>query len=174
MLLQIGQRPQTNDLVSLLVECHGRIRRFLDIAHELATTPGVPADEARAAAGQVRRYFTVAFPLHLADEEESIIPRLTGRSAELDRALAQTHDDHAEHAELIDRLVALCDTVVRDPQQLPATATELAATATRLTDVLEAHLRLEELHIFPALRELPEAERSTIHDEMRTRRDGAP
>lgn len=172
MLVQIGPRARPPDVVDLLHECHGRIRRFLDLAHALASSSGADEREIRGAADQIVRYFTSAFPLHVADEDDSISPRLAGREPTLDVALARMRADHGAH-ERLDALVAICRSLARDPRQLAARANDLAATTDRLALDLEAHLSLEELTIFPALRDLPAAERAAIHAEMRVRRDVA-
>lgn len=170
MLVQIGQRPRATDVVDFLYECHGRIRRFVNHAHALAFSSSNDEREIRGVAEQIVRYFTTAFPLHVADENNSIFPRLAGRAESLDAALAQMRADHGEH-EGLDRLVAICQRLAREPRQLAAVARDLAATTEQLTLDLEAHLSLEELTIFPVVRDLPGAVRATIHAEMRARRD---
>lgn len=170
MLLQIGRRQHEPELVELLTECHERIRRFLDLAHRLTTTPGLEPEDIAGAAGQVHRYFTTAFPLHMADEDDLLRPRLRGRETALDAALDRMEADHEEHADLVERLVALCDELMRDPRRLAARSRELGETVERLTLVLEAHLSLEELVIFPRLEALSSVERAAIRREMRARR----
>ena len=163
MLFQLGSRPAVGEVVEvgdLLIACHARIRHFLDLAARLATT-AVTATEARETARQIRRYFTEAFPLHMADEEELILPRLAGESAGLDEALATMHADHEHHAALVARLVDC----------LAAPAPLLAEAAGALHAVLEPHLALEERTIFPALAVLPAAGLAAIKAEMRKRRE---
>lgn len=174
MLLQIGQRTAPQDLVDQLVECHTRIRRFLGFARRLSTVPEADPGEAARVAGQIRRYFAVAFPLHVADENDLLLPRLHHLDAELDRALATMQHDHATHHERIERLVATCNAIERDPRQLAALAAELGALARDLTDVIEPHLELEERVIFPALRRLPIAIRDDIRTAIRHRRERLP
>lgn len=166
MLHSIGRRQHEPELADALSECHDRIRGFLDLAHRAATTPGLTSDDIRTAASQIHRYFTVAFPLHVADEEESIVPRLRGRDEVLDTALARMQDDHTEHADLVEILVARCDQLMRAPRQSAA----LGEVADTLTLALEAHLGLEELVIFPALDTLSHLEVAAIRSEMRARR----
>ena len=173
MLFQIGRRADSVGVEQLLSECHARIRRFLDLALRLSESHGVPDHEIRDAAGQVLRYFTTGFPLHLADEEQTLVPRLVGREATLDTAIAQMRSDHNDHAPLTAQLATLCETLVRDPRQLAACATALAEAGEKLAVVLEAHLSLEELVIFPALRTLSTNDHAAIRDEMRMRRDVA-
>ena len=172
MLLQIGRRQHEPELVDLLTECHKRIRSFLDLAHRVATTPGLHPDDISGAAAQVHRYFTGAFPLHMADEDELLLPRLRGREAALDAALDRMQADHEEHADLVEHLVALCDELMRDPRRLAARTRELGETVDELTLGLEAHLSLEELVIFPRLDRLSAVERAAIRREMRARRGG--
>lgn len=173
MLVQIGQRRTPEDVVDLLEECHQRIRRFLSLARQIATGEGVADDVVRSVAGQVQRYFAVAFPLHLADEEELVAPRLAGASGEVDRALATMRSDHAAHEATVTRLAELCAVLARDPRPCATSRGELTATAAELAAGLEPHLELEERVIFPAIRCLPASEREAIHRGMRVRRERA-
>ena len=171
MLVQIGKRPDTVDVVGLLLECHDRIRKFTTMARDLAAARGASLDAIRDAASQVRRYFVESLPLHMADEEKQIVPRLLGINAQLDRALATMEADHTAHEPLVRRLVELCSMLVGDPRQVAAVATELHAVATKLTSEFFVHLELEERVIFPALRRLPNEERAAILVAMRERRE---
>jgi iron-sulfur cluster repair protein YtfE (RIC family) len=172
MLVQLGRRTRSTDVVDALYECHGRIRQFLQLAQCLAVSRDLDDVDVRSLTAPIIRYFTVGFPMHVADENDSIFPRLAGRSEQLDAALAQVRADHDQH-EHLDRLVAICREMARDPRQHAARSNELAATTERLTLDLEAHLALEELTIFPALRDLRVTDRATIQAEMRRRRDAA-
>ncbi len=171
MLHTLGKRATSEDAVELLVECHGRIRKFLGFARALADKPEAPASEVRAVAGQIRRYFSVALPLHIADEEELITPRLATANDAVARALATMHGDHAAHAAEIARLVALCSELEREPARLAQRAGELHASAVQCTADLEPHLELEERVVFPALRHLPATQRDEIRHGMRARRE---
>jgi pyridoxamine 5'-phosphate oxidase len=171
MLVQIGQRAQHEHLVDLLAECHTRIRRFLSLATALADDRSTPESEAHSVAGQVRRYFTSAFPHHVADEEQLITPRLAGTSANLDSALARIHADHAHHADAIALLVGICTAIERNPSSLAIYASELRHAAALATRCLEPHLELEERELFPAVRALSVDVQSEIRAGMRQRRD---
>ncbi|HEU4405739.1 MAG TPA: hemerythrin domain-containing protein [Polyangiaceae bacterium] len=173
MLHELGRkrRPPPGDLVGLLLECHGRIRDFARLACDVAASPEAPAAPARDAAGRVRRYFHEALPLHVADEELSILPRLQGRAPDLDRALDAMRGEHAEHAPDVERLVALCGAVEADPGRLAGLAGELGAVASRLSGLFEAHLDGEERLVFPAIGSLlDDAERGAVLAELRGRR----
>lgn len=150
MLVKLGSRTTNEDVVDLLLACHQRIRAFIAMARRIATEPG----DAREAAGQVRRYFAEAFPLHVADEEELLaIPQ-------------RIHDDHVTHAPLIDRLVAIC-AVIEQGGPVPP---ELAPLTEQLEHELAEHLAIEERDVFSAIQALPAAERARIRDAIRARR----
>ena len=171
MLVTLGQRAKSEEVVDLLVECHGRIRKFLGFARDLATAREAPHDEIRALATQVRRYFAVSLPLHVADEEELIEPALAGTSVEVDAALAAMHAEHATHGPALARLVGACAELERDPSALPRIAEVLAATTATLAAEFEPHLAREERVIFPALAALDAAKRDAIRAGMRARRE---
>jgi hypothetical protein len=79
MAVHIGAPRPAAGAVELLLECHERIRHFARLALKLAGTRDLPPAEVAEAAAAVRRYFAEALPLHAADEEESMMPRLRGR-----------------------------------------------------------------------------------------------
>jgi len=169
-MLTIGKRPAAADVVDLLLDCHERIRSFTALAQRLARAPGTPPAEIADAATKVRRYFADALPLHARDEEESMVPRLRGRGAEVERELAEMQREHGEHEPLLARLVALCDALAADPARHAALAPELDQVATALAGHFAAHLDREERVLFPAVRALPEAERAAMVRELRARR----
>lgn len=170
MLVQVGKRNAASDVAELLLECHERIRKFLGMARALATAAGVPSEEIRGVAAQVRRYFVESLPLHVQDEHDEIRPRLAGQDPEVDRALETMDAEHAEHDPLVARLVAICDELVRDPGQVSALASELGPLADRLAAEMERHLEAEERVIIPAVRKLPNSERDAVLVAMRERR----
>jgi iron-sulfur cluster repair protein YtfE (RIC family) len=171
MLVQLGQRPVASDVVELLSECHGRIRNFMKMATRIGAAPTTPADIAGQTAGQIRRYFAEAFPLHLADEEELVLPALMGHAEGIDDALASMHAEHADHAPLVKRLIELCESLQDDPRQLVAVAAELVDASDALDTALEPHLLREEQEIFPALRALSAHQQDRIKEGMRARRE---
>ncbi|ABC81937.1 hemerythrin domain-containing protein [Anaeromyxobacter dehalogenans] len=154
MLNVIGKRAAPADAVDLLLECHDRIRQFLALGRRVAEARPDQLAEVPEAATRVRRYFTQALPLHAQDEEESILPRLRGREAAVDAALASMAHEHAEHEEPLGRLVAACETVARDPSRHAALAGGMGAAVGELERHFEIHLRREEEIIFPAMRRL--------------------
>jgi len=171
MLVQLGKRNEVIDAVDLLYECHGRIRRFLEMARSLAGGWDAATDLVRDTARQIRRYFAVALPLHIADEDELVIPRLRGRSEQVDEALDLMHLEHLHHAPLVERLIELCATLEREPEQLARLSSELDVISLLLHQAFEPHLEREETILFPALRTLPAKEREAIKAGMRARRE---
>src|SRR5439155_12021576 len=110
MLVQVGRRNSSDEVVDLLTECHGRIRRFLVMTRALLDAPpGTPQAEIAATAGQIGRYFTTGFRLHVEDEEVEIAPRIAREAA------AQLRVDHGAHVHDVAELVAGCSRLVRHP-----------------------------------------------------------
>jgi iron-sulfur cluster repair protein YtfE (RIC family) len=169
MLVQIGKRPDTRDVVELLLECHERIRKFLAMARALTGAAAVPHDEIRGVASQVRRYFAESLPMHIADEDEEIAPRLI-KDAAVAAALALMSNEHATHEPLVAELIAVCDVLIADPRQVAAVSIRLTAIVDQLDRDFAPHLAREEQVIFPALARLPERARDEILAAMRRRR----
>ena len=170
--MQIGIRPKkpAGDLVDLLGECHGRIRSFAALARRLGETTSVPSDEVIDAASRVRRYFREALPLHVRDEEETIVPRLRGRDAVLDETLAAMCSEHRGHEAPLAELLAICDELVEHPEKHAERAAALADLSRRLEEEFEHHLAAEERVIFPALAKLDPGTRDAMVAELRARR----
>ncbi len=178
MLIRISDgSPRRQGLVDLLAECHGRIRRFVALAADAARRPDAPEAQVRAACADVARYFSEALPLHVADEEESLLPRLRGRAPEVDQALARMAEQHAAHGPLLARFLGAVADVARAPADAAA-CERLASLADALAESFEGHLGLEETAIFPAIdAHLTAAERAEVVAELRRRRaprQGAP
>jgi len=74
--IKADKASEPEDAISLLLGCHQRIRHFTQVAFRLAQNPNAPAPDRADAARSVLRYFQIALPLHEADENESIYPRL--------------------------------------------------------------------------------------------------
>lgn len=171
MLHTIGKKQSSDgDLVDMLLECHGRIRNFSGLAIAVGERADVSPSEVAEVCARVERYFSQALPLHVRDEEESILPRLRGRSAAVDAALDRMHEQHALHEDILGRMLASCAALRANPEA-PDARGALLAVARPLWSVFEPHLEAEEQIIFPAIRALlsPE-ERAAIVGELRERR----
>ena len=169
MTVILGHRRRSGDVVDALLECHDRIRTFTALALA-AGERDAPAAEIIDACARVERYFTEALPLHVADEESSLAPRLRGCSPDIDGALATMHAQHGEHDRAVRELLEAAAGVRVAPADVSRRA-RLAAAARELEQAFAEHLRLEEEVIFPALRRLlSPADLDAIAGEQRARR----
>ena len=168
------QADSTEDAVSMLVSCHARIRHFTAVALRLAFAESVPAAEIAQAAEGVHRYFTVALPLHEADENESLHPRLRQSAPEGELAGPAADamvEQHKSIDEIVERLVPICELLKANPTLHGSVAEELRQLATALQQMFDSHLKLEEETIFPAMRKyLTREQLGEIEREMRDRR----
>ncbi len=173
MFVKIGSTKEPSDIVDLLLECHERIRSFIGLARRLSEAQNVSENEIRDAAARVVRYFSESLPKHVADEEESILPRLSGRQADLDAALESMRREHEEHAPHLERLLEICRTLQVSPARLDETRASLAQAAVSLERDFQIHLEQEESTILPAIRSLlTHDEREAMLHELRARRAG--
>jgi hemerythrin-like domain-containing protein len=175
MLHQIGARSASSDLLASLRACHSRIREHIALATRLATETGHPREEIRDVALQVKRYFTVAFPLHVEDEELTIAPRLARLGSEVGVALATVAGEHDAHRPMIEWMVSVMERIAAEPEHLARMQGVLGQTLSVLMPLLDVHLEIEERVVFPALLRLEASERADIVAAMRARRgDYAP
>ncbi len=176
MLNQITPpRPEQQppeDAVDLLLGCHLRIRHFTAAAVKLAHAQGATDDEVRQAAAAVYRYYSVSLPLHEADEEDTVRPRLDPVAGERVRhALLAMADQHQGIYDFVERLMPLLQLVEQNPGALPQVGGEMCSLTSALDEIFRAHLELEEAVIFPAIREaLSESVRAEMLKEMQQRR----
>lgn len=172
-----GPPPKTRseDVPDVLVDCHLRMREVTRLAAELASRPDASLEDVRDVASKVDRYFTVALPLHEADEEVSLFPRLLLRVPTLGPTIAALRDDHAAHAQRVAAVLAICQELKASKESDDSLRRELAATAVSLAEAWRPHLATEERDVFPWVKTaLSEEERVTIRDEMRGRRAHLP
>lgn len=180
MLLKIGEKQdhqvavaEARDPLELLLACHDKIRDFGALALKLARSAGAPPRLVGDAAGEVHRYHALGLPLHQADEETSIRPRLeaSGCGPVVEAALARMTEQHV----VIDAVLAeLCPlwVVVRDePRRLAELAPRLEMATVALLEQWDAHLTPEETVIFPAIRAVLTSDaQASILDEIKARR----
>src|SRR5579875_734376 len=107
MLTQIGAKPESDfsDPLGMLRDCHKRIQFFLkDLVRLAETSWGKPLNgPERAALERALRYFKDSAPMHTADEEDSLFPRLRAlKNQRLNELLERIDSLEAEH-ELADR-----------------------------------------------------------------------
>lgn len=161
---------RTEDAASMLLGCHQRIRHFTEVALRLAEKSAVPLDERATAAQSVLRYYTEALPLHEADENDSLHPRLrrvlpAGVLAEANETMVR---QHTEIDALVANLIPEWREVATNPSEQHST---LLPRTQRLQDLWTSHLQLEEDQVIPAMQQfLPVADLRSMEAEMRARR----
>lgn len=160
--------PGIDDPMALLRACHEKVVRFTTLAQRLqAHVRERGADEqAREAAQAVLRYFTLAAPLHHADEDENLFTALRALghpplTARID-ALQAEHDTLGElWAEVRPWLEAIA------AGGLPGGAEpDVDGFAARY----RAHAQAEENEVYPHAAELPSATLRALADAMVARR----
>lgn len=170
----VSSKSAGQDVIELLQACHQKIRHFSGVAVRLAHAQGVPDSEIVQAADGLYRYFTVALPLHEADENLSVHPRLQKELPQGElagRAADAMVDQHLAIDELVERIVPLWVLTRSNPEKLPEIAAEMCAIAGRLREIFDSHLKMEEETIFPALQKyLSTEELEEIVREMQARR----
>lgn len=172
MLVRVGRRGEPTDTPGALIRaCHDRLRFFTGLASRLATEPSLSDAEVREAAERIHRYFTEALPHHEADEDESVAPRLRGRSAEMDEALDRVAEEHRASAIHVERIVRMTAELAAEPGRRATLRTELRGIADTLLGFYQAHMAQEEQVVVEALeRCLDSVEQQAILAEMRARR----
>lgn len=164
------REPGKSDALTMLVDCHARIRHFAAMAVSLAEVEA-PEHEIADAAQQLHHYFAHALPLHAEDEDRSVLPRLRGRDAGLDAGLERMHAEHERIYALLAPQLQAWQVLSSKPAELVAAAPRLGPLARELQSLLEQHLDAEERHVFPALRTyLDRHELAAIEQEIRERR----
>lgn len=156
--------PPRGPVTARLADCHARIRAHLAEARALASEGGAP-EARRASASAVVAYFGRALPLHAEDEDRSIGPLL---GAEHRALLARLADDHAEADSCLAGLLPTWERWSAGSVE-PADAAHRALVV-RLSELLEAHLALEEGELFDAVERLPPEQAARVIAEMRARR----
>ncbi len=162
---------KTETAVGLLIGCHDRIRHFTGMVRKLAHAEGEPEAQIASAAEAALRYFSLSLPLHEADEEESMRPRLLAtRDVQVAAALdAMTHQ-HQAIDDLLERMMPLLTLLANHPAKLPETHAELCSLSKALDEVFRGHLDLEETVLFPALG--PEMQDELLLEMQQRRKQG--
>ena len=101
--------PDFSDPLGLLRACHDRVLQHCDTLLNLAAhigDKGVDQD-AREAAAQVHKYFSVAVKHHHQDEEQDLFPRLARQSLKLADRVHRLKQDHQTIDALWEQLAPL-------------------------------------------------------------------
>jgi hemerythrin-like domain-containing protein len=180
MPVQIGQPPSPayTSPLALLTDCHRRIEHFLEVLSKVgeAVDDRLSQDQATALENALR-YFREAAPKHVADEEESLFPRLRTLSADEAKQamadLAQLESDHED----VQALHAVLETIgqrwLSGQGAIQEETVEFRRCVTELKSKYCQHIHIEDEKIFPlAERLLAVNEKATIGSEMAARRRG--
>lgn len=157
MTISIGQRPDSNftDPIGMLVDCHRRIEKFLDVLLTFARqAQGNPfTNEQRHAIETALRYFREAAPKHVADEEDSLFPRLRGsQHREVKAMLSDLDELHSDHLTVVENHSAveevfrrwLTDGLLPSPDHAA-----LVSLLHSLRETYARHIKQEETQLFP-------------------------
>ena len=159
--------------MEMLLACHDRVRRSLDLLRRLAerVAEGRVDADVQSAATDVLRYFDLAAPHHHEDEERHVFPCVLAHTpdAAVRDAVARLREDHVAMAALWAALrEPLAALAAGHASAFGAPQAELAA---RFRALYEAHARTEEGLVFPAARALlDEPALRRAGDEMASRR----
>jgi iron-sulfur cluster repair protein YtfE (RIC family) len=191
-LVVLGASRPAADAIDRLLACHDRIRGFMRLAESIANTGReVGPDSVALGARALVRYFTVALPLHVADEDLSLAPRLLrlDLTSEVRETLALLTHEHAAIEAELQPLTRIWNNIAGRPRDIELRRSTLEALQ-RFELLMSAHLVLEEKVLFPAARRLlagngraQRAQRAElaelgglaeVEQEMRERRVEAP
>ena len=154
MAVQIGAKPDSgfDNPIGMLVDCHRRIERFLQILCGVAARAHGRelADGEMTAVADALRYFRTGGRRHTADEEESLFPRL--RATDGAGGLEELNGLESDHG-LAEELHAAVDTLYRRWMATGGLDAEdeqrLLSSTSKLQLLYEAHIKLEEGIVFP-------------------------
>ncbi len=152
--------------LDMLERSHRRLEeRMSDLSGLLAAAAdGHDGREERDAIGDIARFLRRSAANHIADEEESVFPRLDAEDL-----TAKLRHEHEDQAALTDELVPLLKEL-RDAIT-PEALSRAADLARRLDEAYRKHTALEDKELLPMVAALDETTRATIAAEMKTRRE---
>jgi hemerythrin-like domain-containing protein len=167
--------------IGLLSDCHRRIEHFLAVCQRLIEQFAArPLDrDARINLETALNYFHSASPRHIADEEQSLFPRMRqSADARVQRALAQIdrlESDHRDAERAHARLEQIGRRWLADGTITGAPREEFSKVLADLTRSYGEHIRLEDEQVFTLASEALDSEAiARIGDEMKRRRENDP
>jgi len=165
-----SSQASTDAPLAMLRACHARMERQLATLLRLGRhLPEHGADaQARSAARAILRYFDSAAPMHHADEEASVFPRLVARRPEAARPVAELAVQHDVLESRWRRLRVLLSGISAGQRaNLPPKDIQDFA------DAYSAHLTRENAWLLPLCDEaLRNEDLTAIGREMAARREG--
>lgn len=180
MAVTIGAPPLAgfDRPIDLLMDCHRRIERFLDIlvrvAERACETPELD-EEYRRALRTSLEYFRAAAPRHTEDEESSLFPLLKQKGDPSVRAvmiqLDRLEAEHRRAGALHDQVDPLANRLLSDGRLEVTEARCLLEKLRELRDLYRRHIEAEDQIVFPlARRALSDEQMQQVGREMAARR----
>lgn len=154
MTIQIGAKPDSgfDDPIGMLIDCHRRIERFLNVLVLVAGRArgrALSSEETEAVQAALH-YFNVGGQRHNADEEESLFPRLRAECpAEELEPLSGLESDHQLANELHHAVEVLYAEWIENQHLDSEKEQRLSSATAQLKRLYEEHIRTEESQVFP-------------------------
>ena len=147
--------------LQLMVDCHARIERFaaalLLVLQQEAGGMLLQAGN-HALAEKALRYFRSASPLHTADEEESLFPRIrkieTPEGKRASALLDALESEHIEVEALLMPCLDACEEWLASYKMCAEHHARLVATLKKIAHAYHEHIRVENEVLFPLCAEL--------------------
>jgi iron-sulfur cluster repair protein YtfE (RIC family) len=158
-------------LLTRMLDCHARIREVLSLGSRLAEQASPGEGEVAEVVDRVGRYFHRALPMHVRDEDESILPRLQAAVPAVTAALERMHREHVQHEVLVASLMGTLRQLRDAPGRWGELRGELGLRLVAVEREMLPHLAEEEKEIFPSLSALDAGTERRILEEMQARRD---
>lgn len=156
--------------VSLFSSCHKRLVDALRLSEAIRLSKVAGPEEIGMGARRVTRFFDIALPLHEADEELSLLPRLVAVCPEAGALSQRISREHREIEPTVARWRSLWQRVVEAPHELERLREELGQLGLEVSVFFLSHIQFEESEVLPLIEHLSEAERDAIAIEARARR----
>jgi hemerythrin-like domain-containing protein len=165
----MARSPVESDrVIERLAGAHARHEAVCDALGEFCRSPDLWPDPSRAAA--LARFFRHDLPLHVADEEEDLLPCLLNRGiiAADGREMAIVHREHDRDRRLAHRFVGeLAGLAEGRSATLPVT---LVAAGAAFAHSYRCHIATEERVLLPLARHLVAADEAVLRRRMAVRR----
>lgn len=155
-----------------LAAAHDRQRLMCEALGRLSGDPDLWNDDEGAAVLFV--YYTVELPLHVADEEEDVLPALRRRkllAGEAGDLVLLLNLDHEKDRRLLARCLPDLERLAMGKQ--PFAPIRFAVNGLTAAETQRRHLDIEARGLLPLALALPQAEQRRIGRSMATRRAAA-
>lgn len=175
MAIQIGAKPDSSfeDPIGMLRDCHRRIESFLGIlcvVVDRAQGRSLTGEE-REAVRAALQYFQSGGARHIADEEESLFPRLRESDAKSCAEIDRLEDDHREASDLHGSVERLYSAWIDSGRLEPEETRQLLSETARLKQIYSLHIEIEETIVFARAGQVLDSQAiAAIGTEFRFRR----